>query len=77
MTTTEAAAFIGQEGDYSVVVAPTQPAIVFRVAVKDVRCAYGRVDLQIYPLAGKGDAWVSHGSVKLDKPRGKFVKSGV
>lgn len=64
MNTLEMMPAIGRRVDWQPV-----PGILVRVEIINVRQVYGRVDLEISPVAGNGRKWVSLDSVRrIDNP---------
>lgn len=41
--------------------------LTVRVIVRDVRLAFGRIDLLVEPLAGTGSKWVNQANIELDR----------
>lgn len=48
---------------------PSQSDLVIDVRVINTRVSYGRTDLLVEPVAGKGRVWVSKGKVKAKKAK--------
>lgn len=60
LTAEELRSFIGRSGSYQ-----AREGITFDVIVQDAREAYGRLDLLVSPVAGKGQAWIGATLIKL------------
>jgi hypothetical protein len=54
------AAAIGKEATVT-----TREGFTIRVRIEDVRSSYGRVEVRVVPIAGRGAAWVTSKRVKL------------
>lgn len=60
MTAKDAIKYLGKRGIYN-----PRDGIGFEVEIENAREMFGRIDLHIKPVAGKGSAWVDAGFVKL------------
>lgn len=65
MTTAELLALVGRRGEFDVH-GRDGSVITFKVSIVDARRAYGRVDVQLAPVAGRGSLWVAVESIRFE-----------